>query len=95
MLLAIMRCTGMPATTDIPTLMHTAAAVVADLGVAGVFCLVCVKMPMGRCTPAPGRARRGATRLGDPGGDPVEDGGYGFLRFSLPMFPLASTNRRS
>ena len=42
------------------------------------------------------RACRGADRrVGHPGGILLKMGGYGFLRFSLPMFPLASdTSRR-
>ena len=46
---------------------------------------------------AAGRARRGADRrLGGPGGVMLKMGGYGFLRFSLPMLPrrLAPTSRR-
>jgi NADH-quinone oxidoreductase subunit M len=41
-------------------------------------------------------ARRGADgRIGDPGGILLKMGGYGFLRFSLPMFPLASADFRA
>ena len=42
------------------------------------------------------RARRGADRrLGDPGRVLLKFGTYGFLRFALPMFPLAADAGRA
>ena len=55
---------------------HRRAALVADLGVAGVLCLLRGEdADVAGAHLAAGRARRGADRgLGDPGRDPAEDG---------------------
>jgi len=76
-----------------PTLMHTACRARCRPGLAGVLCLVCSEdADVAGAHLAAGRPRRGAHRgLGGPGREILlKLGGYGFLRFSLPMFPLAS-----
>ena len=87
MLLAIMALYWNAGTTDIPTLMHTAVPrQLADLGVAGVLCLLCGEdADVAGAHLASRRARRGADRgLGDPGRDPAEDG-----RLRLPALLAA------
>src|SRR6202011_5345255 len=65
---------------------HRRAAVLADLGVAGVLCLLCGEdADVAGAHLAAGRACRGADRgFGDPGRDPPEDG-----RLRLPALLAA------
>jgi NADH-quinone oxidoreductase subunit M len=92
MLLAIMAMYWHAGTTDIPTLLTTNSRRDADLAVARLLRLLRGEdADVAGAHLAAGRARRGADgRLGHPGGILLKMGGYGFLRFSLPMFPLAS-----
>ncbi len=94
MLLAIMAMYWEAGTTDIPALLrHGFPVGLANLGMAGILRLVRGQdADVAGAHLAAGCACRGADRgLRHPGGDPsLKMGGYGFLRFSLPMFPIAS-----
>src|ERR1700753_1037445 len=95
MLLAIMALYWNGNTTDIPTLMHTTLPrSLQTWAWLAFFASFAVKM----------RMWRGHTWLPDPHVEPppagsvilaailLKMGGYGFLRFSLPMFPSASVD---
>jgi NADH-quinone oxidoreductase subunit M len=94
MLLAIMALYWNAGTTDIPTLMHTAVPRSLQIWAwLAFFASFAVKMPMWPVhtwlpdahveAPTAGSVVLAAIML--------KMGGYGFLRFSIPMFPEAST----
>jgi len=90
MLLAIMALYWNAGTTDIPTLMHTdVPRSLQDLGMAGVLRFLRGEdADVAGSYLAAGRACRGADRrLGDPGGDPFEDG-----RLRLPALLAADVS---
>src|ERR1700735_1734412 len=86
MLLAIMALYWNAGTTDIPALMHTAVPrSLQTWAWLAFFASFAVKMPM---WPVHTWLPDGA--VGAPAAILLKMGGYGFLRFSLPMFPAAS-----
>src|SRR5262249_55817675 len=93
MLLAIMAMYWQAGTTDIPTLMGYAfpAGMQKWLWLA-FFASFAVKLPMWPVhtwLPHP-HVPTATARPGVPSAILLKMGGYGFLRFSLPMFPAAS-----
>jgi NADH-quinone oxidoreductase subunit M len=95
MLVAILWMWGFAGTTDVPTLQQTAFPVGAQKWLwLAFFASFAVKMPMWPAhtwlpdahvqAPTAGSVILAAILL--------KMGGYGFLRFSLPMFPLASVD---
>ncbi len=93
MLLAIMKMYGIAGTTDIVVLQHTEfpASLQAWLWFA-FFASFAVKMPMWPVHTWLPDAHVEAPTAGSVilAGILLKMGGYGFLRFSLPMFPIAS-----
>ena len=93
MLLAIMAMYWNAGTTDIPTLLHTAfpRSLQTWLWLA-FFASFAVKMPMWPVHTWLPDAHVEAPTAGSVilAGILLKMGGYGFLRFSLPMFPVAS-----
>ena len=94
MLLAIMAMYWQAGTTDIPTLLHTTAfptAMQTWLWLA-FFASFAVKLPMWPVHTWLPDAHVEAPTAGSVilAGILLKMGGYGFLRFSLPMFPIAS-----
>jgi len=93
MLLAIMAMYWQAGTTDIPTLLHTAFAPAMQKWLwLGFFASFAVKMPMWPVHTWLPDAHVEAPTAGSVilAGILLKMGGYGFLRFSLPMFPDAS-----
>src|ERR1700749_2786329 len=93
MLLAIMALYWNGATTDIPTLMHTVLPrSLQTWAWLAFFASFAVKMPMWPVhtwlPDAPVEAPTAGSVI--LAGILLKMGGYGFLRFSLPMFPAAS-----
>ena len=93
MLLAIMKMYGVAGTTDIPTLLHTRfpASMQGWLWLA-FFASFAVKMPMWPVHTWLPDAHVEAPTAGSVvlAGILLKLGGYGFIRFSIPMFPEAS-----
>src|SRR6202789_1833289 len=93
MLLAIMALYWNAGTTDIPTLMHTAVPRSLQMWAwFAFFASFAVKMPMWPVHTWLPDAHVEAPTAGSVilAGILLKMGGYGFLRFSLPMFPAAS-----
>ena len=93
MLLAIMALYWNAGTTDIPTLMHTAVPrSLQTWAWLAFFASFAVKMPMWPVHTWLPDAHVEAPTAGSVilASILLKMGGYGFLRFSLPMFPLAS-----
>jgi NADH-quinone oxidoreductase subunit M len=93
MLLAIMALYWNAGTTDIPTLMHTALPrSLQTWAWLAFFASFAVKIPMWPFHTWLPDAHVEAPTAGSVilAGIQLKMGGYGFLRFSLPMFPLAS-----
>jgi NADH-quinone oxidoreductase subunit M len=93
MLLAIMALYWNAGTTDIPTLMHTAVPrSLQTWAWLAFFASFAVKIPMWPVHTWLPDAHVEAPTAGSVilAGILLKMGGYGFLRFSLPMFPLAS-----
>ena len=93
MLLAMMAMYWMAGTTDIPTLLqHEFAANVQTWLWLAFFASFAVKMPMWPVHTWLPDAHVEAPTAGSVilAGILLKMGGYGFLRFSLPMFPVAS-----
>ncbi len=93
MLLAIMALYWNAGTTDIPTLMHTAVPrSLQTWAWLAFFASFAVKMPMWPVHTWLPDAHVEAPTAGSVilASILLKMGGYGFLRFSLPMFPMAS-----
>lgn len=93
MLLAMLYMYGQAGTTDIPTLMqHNFAASAQTWLFLAFFASFAVKMPMWPVHTWLPDAHVQAPTAGSVilAGILLKMGGYGFLRFSLPMFPVAS-----
>ena len=93
MLLAIMKMYGVAGTTDIPTLLHTRFPVSMQYWLwLAFFASFAVKMPMWPVHTWLPDAHVEAPTAGSVvlAGILLKLGGYGFIRFSLPMFPEAS-----
>ena len=93
MLLAIMKMYGIAGTTDITVLLHTPFARSTQLWLfLAFFASFAVKMPMWPVHTWLPDAHVEAPTAGSVilAGILLKMGGYGFLRFSLPMFPDAS-----
>ena len=95
MLLAIMAMYWQAGTTDIPTLLTTSFPADMQLWLwLAFFASFAVKMPMWPVHTWLPDAHVEAPTAGSVilAGILLKMGGYGFLRFSLPMFPLASAD---
>ena len=92
MLIAIMAMYGMPARPTSRAARRRIPAVDADMAVARLLRLFRGEdADVAGAYMAARRSCRGADRgLGHPRGILLKMGGYGFIRFSLPMFPDAS-----
>ena len=93
MLLAIMKMYGVAGTTDITVLLHTPFAHSMQIWLwLAFFASFAVKMPMWPVHTWLPDAHVEAPTAGSVilAGILLKMGGYGFLRFSLPMFPEAS-----
>ena len=98
MLLAIMAMFWQAGTTDIPTLLtHDFPATMQTWLWLAFFASFAVKMPMWPVHTWLPDAHVEAPTAGSVilAGILLKMGGYGFLRFSLPMFPLASRDLRA
>ncbi|QDZ02859.1 NADH-quinone oxidoreductase subunit M [Nitratireductor mangrovi] len=95
MLLAVMAMYWQAGTTDIPTLLtHSFPATMQSWLWIAFFASFAVKMPMWPVHTWLPDAHVEAPTAGSVilAGILLKMGGYGFLRFSLPMFPLASAD---